>query len=290
MSLPYYPMYPADFEADTSHLTLAEDGAYNRLLRLCWRTPGCSLPNDRPWIHRRMRCVTDDDRAVVDTVLDEFFVLRAGRLSNTRLSREWASANASHERRKLSGSRGGLAKSRKNNESEPTNTLAKPKQPEPEPYIKKERPIGLSKESTPEPPHDPASGAAPQSAARPAETTGPPKSPRGTRICVETLPDDWRLFALDAKHPSPDREFQVFRDYWIAQPGQRGVKADWLATWRNWIRKAVSELGTGPPGGRRPMIDHGRINDELMSEARMLDAQDFAAAARTATRGGGFGR
>jgi uncharacterized protein YdaU (DUF1376 family) len=31
MSLPYFPMYPTDFEAKTSHLTLAEDGAYNRL-------------------------------------------------------------------------------------------------------------------------------------------------------------------------------------------------------------------------------------------------------------------
>ncbi|MCP5097247.1 MAG: YdaU family protein, partial [Chloroflexi bacterium] len=36
MSLPYFPMYPTDFEADTSHLTLEEDGAYNRLLRLMW--------------------------------------------------------------------------------------------------------------------------------------------------------------------------------------------------------------------------------------------------------------
>jgi len=33
-------------------------------------------------------------------------------------------------------------------------------------------------------------------------------------------------------------EFEKFRDYWIAQPGQKGVKADWDATWRNWVRKA----------------------------------------------------
>lgn len=30
--------------------------------------------------------------------------------------------------------------------------------------------------------------------------------------------------------------FERFRDYWKAQPGQRGVKADWFATWRNWCR------------------------------------------------------
>jgi uncharacterized protein YdaU (DUF1376 family) len=53
MSLPYFPMYPSDFEAKTSHLTLLEDGAYNRLLRLCWMTPGCSIPADEAWIMRR---------------------------------------------------------------------------------------------------------------------------------------------------------------------------------------------------------------------------------------------
>ena len=28
-----------------------------------------------------------------------------------------------------------------------------------------------------------------------------------------------------------------FRDYWIAVPGSKGVKLDWLATWRNWVRR-----------------------------------------------------
>ena len=37
--------------------------------------------------------------------------------------------------------------------------------------------------------------------------------------------------ALQAEH-------RKFIDYWIAQPGQKGVKVDWPATWRNWIRKA----------------------------------------------------
>lgn len=31
--------------------------------------------------------------------------------------------------------------------------------------------------------------------------------------------------------------FDEFRDYWIAQPGQKGVKTDWDATWRNWVRR-----------------------------------------------------
>lgn len=35
MGLPYFPLYVDDYEADTPHLTLEEDGAFSRLLRLC---------------------------------------------------------------------------------------------------------------------------------------------------------------------------------------------------------------------------------------------------------------
>lgn len=34
------------------------------------------------------------------------------------------------------------------------------------------------------------------------------------------------------------RVFDEFRDYWVAVPGAKGVKLDWLATWRNWVRRA----------------------------------------------------
>lgn len=28
-----------------------------------------------------------------------------------------------------------------------------------------------------------------------------------------------------------------FIDYWRAQPGAKGCKTDWVATWRNWLRR-----------------------------------------------------
>jgi len=133
MSLSYFPLYADDFEADTAHLTLAEDGAYNRLLRLCWRTPGCSIPAEKGWIYRRLRCLTDEDRAVVDAVLDEFFIENKGRLSNARLSKEWLAANEAHEKRKKAGAKGGKAKPLTKKEKGSSNAKAKPKQPEPEP-------------------------------------------------------------------------------------------------------------------------------------------------------------
>ena len=63
------------------------------------------------------------------------------------------------------------------------------------------------------------------------------RSPRGARLpsdfpTVECL--DW------CKQERPDldaaRLRDKFRDYWIGVPGARGRKADWPATWRNFVR------------------------------------------------------
>lgn len=38
----------------------------------------------------------------------------------------------------------------------------------------------------------------------------------------------------------------AFIDYWKAQPGQRGRKTDWLATWRNWMRREQIDIERRP--------------------------------------------
>jgi hypothetical protein len=55
------------------------------------------------------------------------------------------------------------------------------------------------------------------------------------------LPDDFApdfQFAVDNGIQNPSEEAARFRDYWIAQPGTKGRKLDWQATWRNWCRNA----------------------------------------------------
>ena len=133
MSLPYFPMFPKDFEAKTSHLTLEEDGAYNRLLRIMWMSPGCSIPADAEWIRRRMRVDADTYDRVVKVVIDEFCVSRKGRVFQDHLLAIYEETNEKHAKRVEAGSRGGKAKSRKTKETAPSNAVAKPKQPEPEP-------------------------------------------------------------------------------------------------------------------------------------------------------------
>ena len=151
MSLPYFPMYPSDFEAKTSHLTLAEDGAYNRLLRIMWMTSGCTIPDDDAWIMRRLRCDKDTFDTIVRVVIDEFFTSKNGRLSNAKLSVIFDTTNEAHEKRVAAGSKGGKAKALQTKDKASSNATAKPKQPEPEPEpLKRDTKVSPKKPSAKE--------------------------------------------------------------------------------------------------------------------------------------------
>lgn len=67
---------------------------------------------------------------------------------------------------------------------------------------------------------------------------------RGSRLPADwKLPDDWRTWAVGEgiSDSAVDRIADQFADYWRAQPGQKGRKADWFATWRNWVRRDRTE-------------------------------------------------
>ncbi len=59
-----------------------------------------------------------------------------------------------------------------------------------------------------------------------------------------------RSFAIMCK-VDVDREWAKFCDYWRAKTGASATKKDWLATWRNWCRKAEQD------GERRPWRANG---------------------------------
>lgn len=54
--------------------------------------------------------------------------------------------------------------------------------------------------------------------------------------------------SLGLRNGKASAELDKFRDYWAAQPGQKGVKTDWPATWRNWVRRAVENIPRGGIG------------------------------------------
>lgn len=64
------------------------------------------------------------------------------------------------------------------------------------------------------------------------------KNKRGSRLSQDLIfPSDWLVFCKQERPDlQPLQTFEKFKDYWIAQAGQKGVKLDWFATWRNWVR------------------------------------------------------
>jgi len=126
--IPYIPFYIDDYEAATVHLTVEEDGIYFRLIRLCWRTPGCSIPNDPIWITRRMRVPLSDFDEKIKPIINEFFTVKRDRILQKRLQSEFGKAKSSFDARSNAGKLGGRPKSLKNNEKDKSNALTMRKQ------------------------------------------------------------------------------------------------------------------------------------------------------------------
>ena len=226
--LPSMPLYVDAFEADTAHLTLEEDGAYNRLLRLCWRSPECSVPDEREWIQRRLRVDAETYDRVVAPLLAEFFTRDQGRIWQKRQRQEYGYVTTVVERRREAGRKGGKAKALKRSDIDPSTArrlleandkqtdgkpLAPTPTPTPTPTLEKEAPSGASKK-------------------------------RAARLSPDwRLPKDWGDWASEQglDEVGIRREADRFRDYWIAKAGKDGAKLDWMAVWRNWIRKAIED-------------------------------------------------
>ena len=101
-------------------------------------------------------------------------------------------------------------------------------------------------------------------ASAPAPRKASPKA-RGSRIAPDWSPSpDDRQSARSEGMPEAeiDRTAAKFRDFWAGKAGASGVKLDWPATWRNWVRSdcekrgwvPIAQTATGPPqsNGWRP--------------------------------------
>ena len=76
---------------------------------------------------------------------------------------------------------------------------------------------------------------------------------RGARLPDGWQPDQALIAWTRANAPAAANvlELDRFRDYWTAQPGAKGRKTDWAATWRNWARRC-QEQHTQPHRGPAP--------------------------------------
>lgn len=94
---------------------------------------------------------------------------------------------------------------------------------------------------TPEPSPSASSRATPSPAPSPnSQSSNELPRKRGTRLSEGWMPSAETIAVMKAECPriNLETEHRKFTDHWKAKAGKDGVKLDWDATWRNWIRNA----------------------------------------------------
>lgn len=92
----FYKHHIGDYAAATAHLSILEDGAYSRLLRIYYRDES-PLPVDLKAVQRLAGARSKDEREAVGVVLEEFFTLEGDGWHSKRADEEIARANAQAE-------------------------------------------------------------------------------------------------------------------------------------------------------------------------------------------------
>jgi uncharacterized protein YdaU (DUF1376 family) len=237
MTHPCLPLWVDDFEAATAHLSPEEDGVYNRLLRLTWRTAGCSLPVDHAWIARKVRMAPEHFERVGTAILTEFFRVSRGRYVQKRLKDEYDNISRKKLARQNAGKSGGLAKARKTKDNVPSNASGLPtdtrasSKPYPDPEPEREEKVrALFPEQ--------ASPAA-------AVESGKAAAAKGTRLKTDWRPSaDNYAYAVAQGFTAEqvDRIAEDFRDFWCAKAGKDALKLDWSLTWQRWVRNTDRKI------------------------------------------------
>lgn len=232
-----YDRYPGDYLRDTLTLTMAQDGAYTRLIDFYYSS---ELPIPVSDAMAAARCRNNDDEAVTQWVLARFFTLTALGYRHERIENEIQKARPRIVAAKLNGIKGG--RPRKNPVG---SSWVTQQEPSTEPSRNPDRNL-----PSPSPSIDQKQEHTPQ-----ASLTIRQDQSRGGR-----LPDDWQptpelIEYARAKRPGMNiaDQAEAFRDYWHAKAGAGARKVDWNLTFKTWIRSEYNQAAKPPQqnGGSR---------------------------------------
>ncbi len=211
----YYQHHIGDFLKATSRLTDAQSMAYLRLLWMYYDSER-PLPDKVDVLAFQVGI----DAGTVRLILESYFRLEDGAWKHTRCDKEIAEYKAIVNKRSNAGK--ASAERKKNTSSTPVQQVLDTGSTDVQ-LTNNHKPVTNNQEPT---------------------TTTKRSSSKGSRLSIDTLPPDWEVFCRSERPDLvPEKVFEVFCDYWIAVPGSKGVKADWFATWKNWVRnqRAVTE-------------------------------------------------
>jgi uncharacterized protein YdaU (DUF1376 family) len=225
--LNFFKLYIGDYQRDTAHLTMAEHGAFLLMLQHYYATEK-PLPAGRA-LHRILRAETDEERAAIDSVAAQFWALTDEGLINARADEEIGKAKEQADTNRR------IARAR-------------------EEKRKVERTV-----------HEACTNLEPNHSHSHIPTSlRSVGRARATRLPLDWVPPepDW-LFATEALGiPRALVELEKFRDYWAAKAGAGGTKADWDATWRNWVRKAGEYAESRRTGEKLSAVERVRRDSE----------------------------
>jgi uncharacterized protein YdaU (DUF1376 family) len=237
----YYQFNIGDYASHTRHLSLIEDAIYRRLLDVYYL-------HERPLnagitsVARQINAKEYENE--VKIILEEFFQLTENGWINFRADKEIEHFHSKIEQASKAGK--ASAEARLNRRSTPVATDVQP--------TNNHKPITNN--------HEPLTN---------VERT------RATR-----LPTDWTPtpeMIEFCKNERPELQVKAvadsFRDYWVSVAGAKGRKADWLATWRNWVRNQRAQSGQFKPyesakdKSRRELAE--KIFGSVKNEQQIID-------------------
>jgi uncharacterized protein YdaU (DUF1376 family) len=253
-ALPYMPLYVADYLADTAHLSTQAHGAYLLLIMNYWQR-GEALPCEDRKLARIAR-MTDEEWAGVRDDIADFFTDENGFWRHGRIEAE---LNKVREKSEKASSAGKASAQRRSNErSTDVQQTFNHTDTDTDTDNKKDKAKALSK--------------------------------KGCRISDYWVPkdDDWNM-AVDALGQVKARHEQIqFKDYWRSVPGAKGVKLDWDATWRNWVRSAAERKGHSPPKRQTYSEAANEIIQEMREHERTKDQSNRSDVQRVSADAGRF--
>ena len=99
------------------------------------------------------------------------------------------------------------------------------------------------------------------------------KSNKGTRFNLDSIPEEWVLFCKKERQDiDPYKTFDEFKDYWVSIAGSKGIRADWTATWRNWVRRSFGKNPVSKQGDDKSWMFS---NQGIEAKAKELGVNDY---------------
>jgi uncharacterized protein YdaU (DUF1376 family) len=228
----YYKFNIADWSLGTGHLSLVEEAIYFRLINHYYDSES-PIPLETQSVFRRLRMGSES--VIAQQIIEEFFTKTEKGFVHDRCDTILKEYKKTAKNNRSNGAKGGRPKGGAASE------------------ITQPKPSGLSPETQEEPKYNPNQ--------EPLTINQEPLTslvitPLATpKKLSRRLPDDWKPTreywdeALLIKNDLTQDWFALvahkFKDYWIAKSGKDATKVDWLATWRNWIRREVENAKSG---------------------------------------------